>query len=169
MWNRPGEVPPDWSADLVTYTVREEFQPELDAANSTIVGHDDEALLHPGVPYTAQISLSDGNGWQDIQQVQFALGGDFDDEDTSIFITLAPGEDGMPVAQMSTGGEFLAVSNLYSDVQLDAENPNLVVISALFQLTGVSQNPLTPTARLRSPQGQGHGQAVWLGAGRALL
>ena len=29
--------------DLVTYTVREEFQPELDAANSTIVGHDDEA------------------------------------------------------------------------------------------------------------------------------
>ena len=133
--NRPGEVPPDWSADLVTYTVREEFQPELDAANSTIVGHDDEAPLHPGVPYTAQISLSDGNGWQDIQQVQFALGGDFDDEDTSIFITLAPGEDGMPVAQMSTGGEFLAVSNLYSDVQLDAENPNLVVISALFQLT----------------------------------
>ena len=132
---RPGEVPPDWSADLVTYTVREEFQPELDAANSTIVGHDDEAPLHPGVPYTAQISLSDGNGWEDIQQVQFALGGDFDDEDTSIFITLAPGEDGLPVAQMSTGGEYLAVSNLYSDVQLDAQDPNTLVISALFQLT----------------------------------
>lgn len=132
---RPGEVPPDWSADLVTYTVREEFQPELDAANSTIVGHDDEAPLHPGVPYTAQISLSDGNGWDDIQQVQFALGGDFDDDDTSIFITLAPGEDGLPVAHMTTGGEYLAVSNLYSNVQLDAEDPNSLVISALFQLT----------------------------------
>ncbi|MEC9161491.1 MAG: hypothetical protein VX919_01725 [Candidatus Thermoplasmatota archaeon] len=132
---RPGEVPPDWSADLVTYTVREEFQPELDAANSTIVGHDDEAPLHPGVPYTAQISLSDGNGWDDIQQVQFALGGDFADDDTSIFITLAPGEDGLPVAQMTTGGEYLAVSNLYSSVQLDAEDPNSLVISALFQLT----------------------------------
>ncbi|MEC7111765.1 MAG: hypothetical protein VXX03_06470, partial [Candidatus Thermoplasmatota archaeon] len=132
---RPGEVLPDWSADLVTYTVREEFQPELDAANSTIVGHDDEAPLHPGVPYTAQISLSDGNGWDDIQQVQFALGGDFADDDTSIFITLAPDEDGLPVAQMTTGGEYLAVSNLYSSVQLDAEDPNSLVISALFQLT----------------------------------
>ncbi len=129
------EVPPDWNADLVTYTVREEFQPELDAANSTIVGHDDESPLHPGVPYTAQITLSDGNGWQDIQQVQFALGGDFDDDDTSIFISLAPDADGLPVAQMSTGGEFLAVSNLYSSVQLDAEDPNRIIISALFQLT----------------------------------
>ena len=76
------------------------------------------------MPYTAQISLSDGNGWDDIQQVQFALGGDFDDDDTSIFITLAPGEDGLPVAHMTTGGEYLAVSNLYSNVQLDAEDPN---------------------------------------------
>jgi hypothetical protein len=87
------------------------------------------------VPYTAQITLSDGNGWQDIQQIQFALGGDFDDDDTSIFISLAPGADGTPVAHMTTGGEFLAVSNLYSSVQLDAEDPNRIIISALFQLT----------------------------------
>ena len=131
---RPGEVPPDWSADLVTYTVREEFQPELDAANSTIVGHDDEAPL-PRRAVHGTNQPSDGNGWDDIQQVQFALGGDFDDDDTSIFITLAPGEDGLPVAHMTTGGEYLAVSNLYSNVQLDAEDPNSLVISALFQLT----------------------------------
>ncbi|MEC8266840.1 MAG: hypothetical protein VXZ95_05040, partial [Candidatus Thermoplasmatota archaeon] len=61
--------------------------------------------------------------------------GDFADDDTSIFITLAPDEDGLPVAQMTTGGEYLAVSNLYSSVQLDAEDPNSLVISALFQLT----------------------------------
>lgn len=132
---RPGEVPPDWDADLVTYRVREEFQPELDATNSTIVGHDDESPLHPGLPYTAQIALSDGNGWTDINQVQLALGGDFDDEDTSIFITLAPDEAGHPVAHMSTGGEYLAVSNLYSSVQVDADDEHRIIISALFQLT----------------------------------
>ena len=131
----PGEIAPNWNADLVTYRVREEFQPELDATNSTIVGHDDESPLHPGLPYTAQITLSDGNGWTDIQEVQLALGGDFDDEDTSIFITLSPDEQGHPVASMTTGGEFLAVSNLYSSVQLNDEDPNTIVISALFQLT----------------------------------
>ena len=86
---RPGEVVPDWDADLVTYHIRQEFEPEVDLTNSSILGHDDYDPLHPGVPYTARIKLSDTNGWQDIQYVQVALAGDFDDDESSLFISFA--------------------------------------------------------------------------------
>ena len=132
---RPGEVLPDWDADLVTYFIRQEFEPEVDLGNSSILGHDDYEPLHPGVPYTAQIKLSDINGWQDIQYVQVALGGDFDDEESSMFISLAEGADGYPVAVMTAGSDNIAVSNLYSTVSLEEGNESVVIIQARFQLT----------------------------------
>ena len=132
---RPGEVLPDWDADLVTYFIRQEFEPEVDLGNSSILGHDDYEPLHPGVPYTAQIKLSDTNGWQDIQYVQVALGGDFDDEESSMFISLAEGADGHPVAVMTAGSDNIAVSNLYSTVNLEEGNESVVIIQARFQLT----------------------------------
>ena len=133
--NRPGEVLPDWEADLVTYHIRQEFEPEVDLGNSSILGHDDYEPLHPGVPYTAQIKLGDTNGWQDIQYVQVALGGDFDDDESSLFISLAEGEDGLPVAVMTSGSDNIAVSNLYSTVSLEEGNDSVVIIQARFQLT----------------------------------
>ncbi|MEG3601554.1 MAG: hypothetical protein VX356_04880, partial [Candidatus Thermoplasmatota archaeon] len=132
---RPGEVLPDWDADLVTYYIRQEFEPEVDLGNSSILGHDDYEPLHPGVPYTAQIKLVDINGWQDIQYVQVALGGDFDDDDSSMFISLAEGADGHPVAVMTSGSDNIAVSNLYSTVSLEEGNESVVIIQARFQLT----------------------------------
>ncbi|MBI20576.1 MAG: hypothetical protein CMB73_08420 [Euryarchaeota archaeon] len=132
---RPGEVAPDWDADLVTYIIREEFEPVIDATNSTILGHDDRKPLHPGIQYVAQISLSDGNGWEDINYIQYALGGSFDDDDTSIFISLEEGLDGEPVAVMESGGDGLAVSNLYSSVITSEDNDSIIVIRAQFQLT----------------------------------
>ncbi|MEK9650774.1 MAG: hypothetical protein VW102_01095 [Poseidonia sp.] len=132
---RPGEVVPDWDADLVTYHIRQEFEPEVDLGNSSILGHDDYEPLHPGIPYTAQIKLSDTNGWQDIQYVQVALGGDFDDDESSLFISLAEGEDGLPKAVMTSGSNNIAVSNLYSTVELEQGNESVVIIQARFQLT----------------------------------
>lgn len=132
---RPGEVVPDWDADLSTYFIRQEFEPEVDLGNSSILGHDDYEPLHPGVPYTAQIKLSDINGWQDIQYVQVALAGDFDDEESSMFITLDEGADGHPVAVMTSGSDNIAVSNLYSSVNLEESNDSVIVIQAKFQLT----------------------------------
>ena len=132
---RPGEVLPDWSADLSTYIIRQEFEPMVDLGNSSILGHDDYEPLHPGIPYTARILISDQNGWDDIQFVQVALGGDLDDDEASMFISLAPDENGDPIAVMETGSDFIAVSNLYSTVELDAENESVVVIQARFQLT----------------------------------
>ena len=132
---RPGEVMPDWDADLSTYFIRQEFEPEVDLGNSSILGHDDYEPLHPGVPYTAQIKLSDINGWQDIQYVQVALAGDFDDEESSMFITLDEGADGHPVAVMTSGSDNIAVSNLYSSVNLEENNDSVIVIQAKFQLT----------------------------------
>ena len=136
--DRPGEVLPNWDNDLVTYHIRQEFEPVVDLGNSSIVGHDDYAPLHPGVPYTAQIKLSDVNGWQDIQYVQLALGGNFEDDDSSLFISLAAGEDGLPQALMTSGSDNIAVSNLYSTVELDEEDEGDepgVIIQARFQLT----------------------------------
>jgi hypothetical protein len=133
--DRPGEVLPDWSADLSTYTIRQEFEPMVDLGNSSILGHDDYEPLHPGIPYTARILISDQNGWDDIQFIQVALGGDLDDDEASMFISLAPDENGDPIAVMETGSDFIAVSNLYSTVELDAENASVVVIQARFQLT----------------------------------
>ena len=132
---RPGEVLPDWDNDLVTYHIRQEFEPTVDLGNTSIVGHDDYAPLHPGIPYTAQIKLSDVNGWQDIQYVQLALGGDFDDDDSSLFISLATDENGLPRAVMTSGSDNIAVSNLYSSVELDQGDESVVVIQARFQLT----------------------------------
>jgi len=131
----PGEVIPDWSADLSTYRIREEFEPTLDLSNSTIIGHNDEEPLHPGIAYTAQIVLSDRNGWEDIQTVQLALGGDFSDDDNSIFITLQDDGTGQPMAIMESGSSNLAVSNIYSTVELDSLNESIIVIKARFQLT----------------------------------
>lgn len=131
----PGEVVPDWDNDLGTYKIRVEFEPELDLDNSTILGHDDQAPLHPGIPYTAQIVLSDRNGWEDIQYIQLALGGDFDDDETSLFISLTKGIDGEPVAVMTSGSANIAVSNLYSSVDLDENNNSIIKILARFQLT----------------------------------
>ena len=93
---RPGETNPDWDADLSTYFIRQEFEPVIDLGNSSILGHDDGEPLHPGVPYTVQVKLADYNGWRDIQTVQVALGGEFDDDESSMFIALAAGEDGLP-------------------------------------------------------------------------
>lgn len=131
----PGETEPDWDNDLGTYKIRVEFEPELDLDNSTILGHDDKAALHPGIPYSAQIVLSDRNGWQDIQYVQLALGGDYDDDDTSVFISLMANEDGEPVAIMESGSNNIAVSNLYSSVSIDEDNNSIIKILARFQLT----------------------------------
>ncbi|DAC49852.1 MAG TPA: hypothetical protein D7H92_01240, partial [Candidatus Poseidoniales archaeon] len=133
--DRPGEVLPDWDADLVTYHIRQEFEPEVDLGNSSILGHDDYEPLHPGVPYTAQIKLSDINGWQDIQYVQVALGGDFDDDESSLFISLAEGVDGLPKAVMASGSDNIAVSNLYSTVSLEDGSDSVIIIQARFQLT----------------------------------
>ena len=132
---RPGETNPDWDADLSTYFIRQEFEPVIDLGNSSILGHDDGEPLHPGVPYTVQVKLADYNGWQDIQTVQVALGGEFDDDESSMFIALAAGEDGQPRAVMTSGSDNIAVSNLYSSVELDANNDSVVVIQARFQLT----------------------------------
>ena len=133
--DRPGEVLPDWSADLSTYSIRQEFEPMVDLGNSSIIGHDDYDPLHPGIPYTARILISDQNGWDDIQFIQVALGGDLDDDEASMFITLTPDENGYPVAVMESGSDYIAVSNLYSTVELDSENESVIVIQARFQLT----------------------------------
>ena len=119
----------------MTYHIRQEFEPEVDLGNSSILGHDDYEPLHPGVPYTAQIKLSDINGWQDIQYVQVALGGDFDDDESSLFISLAEGVDGLPKAVMATGSDNIAVSNLYSTVSLEDGSESAIIIQARFQLT----------------------------------
>ena len=74
---------------LETYFIRQEFEPVADLGNGQILGHDDYELPTSGVPYTAQIKLSDITGWQDIQYVQVSLSGDFDDEDSSMFISLS--------------------------------------------------------------------------------
>ena len=131
----PGEAIPDWSADLSTYRIREEFEPVLDLSNSTLIGHNDLEPLHPGIAYTAQIVLSDRNGWRDIQTVQLALGGDFSDDDNSIFITLQDDGTGQPMALMESGSDNIAVSNIYSTAELDVNNESIIIIKARFQLT----------------------------------
>ena len=77
----------------------------------------------------------DINGWQDIQYVQVAFAGDFDDDESSMFISLAKGADGLPVAVMTSGSDNIAVSNLYSTVSLEEGNESVIIIQARFQLT----------------------------------
>ena len=131
----PGQIMPNWDADASTYRIRQEFEPVVDLTNSSIIGHEDEQPLHPGVMYTAQVVLSDRNGWDDIQFVQFALGEDVNDEETSIFIQLEEDENGMPKARLESGGEYIAVSNLYSQVSTFGDDANQLLIRARFQLT----------------------------------
>nr|MCS5535428.1 hypothetical protein [Candidatus Poseidoniales archaeon] len=78
-------ITPDWDADLVTYSIREEFSPLIETVNSTLLGHDGESPLHPGTEYIARLLIGDGNGWQDIQSVHISLIEDFDDERASIW------------------------------------------------------------------------------------
>ena len=132
----PGEVQPDWGAPLTTYTIREEFEPELIASNSTIQGHVDRAPLHPGIPYTARIQVADRNGWDDLRTLELALGGDFDDPSQMIRADLIPSmDDGPPTLSLASGGSGLAVSNLYSSVAPDPDNASLLNINIRFQLT----------------------------------
>ena len=104
----------DWTGDLVTYITREEFEPMLISENSTIIGHDDETPLHPGIQYLARLRIEDGNGWQDIRSLQLALAGDLDDPEQSIYGNVTILADGTPTIEFESGGDGLAVSNLYS-------------------------------------------------------
>ena len=133
-WNI-GENAPNWDASLVTYSIREEFEPELNPENSTIVGHNDKSPLHPGIPYNLVLQLGDMNGWSDIQRVRLALAGDFDDDETMITVEIMEGEMGQPDMDLSSGGAGLAVSNLYSVIAEDLENSSRVFINIRFQLT----------------------------------
>ena len=54
--------------------------------------------------------------------MQLALGGDYDDDDTSVFISLMADENGEPQAIMESRSDKIAVSNLYSSVSLDENN-----------------------------------------------
>ena len=130
-----GQIMPNWDADASTYRIRQEFEPVVDLTNSSIIGHEDEQPLHPGIMYTAQVVLSDRNGWDDIQFVQFALGEDVNDDETSIFIQLEEDDNGMPKAKLESGGEYIAVSNLYSEVSTFGDDENQLLIRARFQLT----------------------------------
>ena len=133
--DKPGENNPDWENSLSWYVIREEFEPVMDVDNSTITGHDDMAPLHPGISYTATFMVSDINGWWDVEFVQLALGGDFDDDETSIFAYISQDSDGMPQMYLESGGTGLAVSNLYSSIFLDSENSSRMIVSIKFQLT----------------------------------
>ena len=133
--DKPGEIKPDWDAPLSTYRIREEFEPVLDIDNSTLIGHEDRAPLHPGVPYTAVFSIADTNGWHDIEEIHFSLGGDFDDTSTSIFAGIMMDAQGRPLLELESGGSGLAVSNLYSSINIDPENASKISVSIRFQLT----------------------------------
>ncbi|MEC7462611.1 MAG: hypothetical protein VX439_04120, partial [Candidatus Thermoplasmatota archaeon] len=104
----------DWTEDLVTYITREEFEPMLVSENSTIIGHDDETPLHPGIQYLARLRIEDRNGWQDIRSIQMALAGDLTDPEQSIYGNVTISSDGTPSILFESGGDGLAVSNLYS-------------------------------------------------------
>ena len=132
---RPGEIPPRWNETLAIYTIREEFDPFINVDQSTIVGHDDESPLHPGVQYSVMLNVSDRNGWQDITQIQISLTEDFDDESTSIFADLSVDDSGQPQMDLVSGGSGLAVSNIYSQVSLEPENNSIMYLDIKFQLT----------------------------------
>ena len=132
---RPGDVAPIWENSLSWYKIREEFEPIMDIDNSTILGHDDMEPLHPGISYTANLMVVDINGWWDVRSIQLALGGDFDDLETSIFAQISKSVDGLPVLHLESGGTGLAVSNLYSQISTYPENESRMMVSIKFQLT----------------------------------
>ena len=129
----------DWTEDLVTYITREEFEPMLVSENSTIIGHDDETPLHPGIQYLARLRIEDRNGWQDIRSIQMALAGDLTDPEQSIYGNVTLSSDGTPSILFESGGDGLAVSNLYSTygpnpMALEIDSKELFV-DIRFQLT----------------------------------
>lgn len=130
-----GQVMPNWDADLGTYTIREEFAPQIDLSNSTIIGHEDESPLHPGIPYDAVISIEDGNGWNDVEQLELYLSGDVADRENLIIATITNDGEGIPKLHVVSRSDDLAVSNLYSYVSLDELSPNKMIVSIRFQLT----------------------------------
>ena len=129
------EVPPNWDGDLSTYVIREEFIPEFDMSNTSIIGHSDEQPLHPGIYYTAQIVITDGNGWKDIETVQLTLGNSLSDSDTSMYITLKESSDGLPIVSIESGSQYIAVSNIYSSAEFGNIEQTKLVLSIKFQLT----------------------------------
>ena len=126
-------VTPDWGADLVTYTIREEFPPMIETDNSTILGHDSESPLHPGIEYVARLTVSDGNGWSDIQSLHMSLIEDFSDERASIWANFT-NEEGFQM-HLESGSTAVAVSNLYSSWAIDPLDENRLYIDIRFQLT----------------------------------
>jgi len=129
-----GEHPPDWGADMSTYTIREEFPPELDSDNSSLLGHDDSTPLHPGTAYVARLVLVDGNGGDDIMSVHLSLTGDLDDEQASIFANFTTPAEGHQM-HLESASTAIAVSNLYSSYSTDSANHTLLILDIRFQLT----------------------------------
>lgn len=132
--NLPSQTLPDWDADLVTYRIREEFEPELVLdGNTTIVGHDDSAPLHPGMTYKANLRVWDNNGWTDIENIKISLGGSFDDNDSAIWANFTKLANGSLSMYLESGSSGLAVSNLYSSFSI--VNDTAIDLSINFQLT----------------------------------
>ena len=127
-------ITPDWDADLVTYSIREEFSPLIESMNSTILGHDDGSPLHPGTEYIARLFIGDGNGWQDIQSVHLSLVEDFSDERASIWANFTHPEDGHQM-HLESGSTAVAVSNLYSSYSTEPTNNSILYLDIRFQLT----------------------------------
>ena len=129
------ETPPNWGGDLSTYIIREEFIPEFDTSNTSIIGHSDEEPLHPGIYYTAQIVVTDGNGWRDFDTIQLTLGNSLSDTDTSMYVTLSESSDGLPVVNVESGSQYIAVSNIYSSAEFGNIEQTKLILSIKFQLT----------------------------------
>ena len=127
-------ITPDWNADLVTYSIREEFSPIIETINSTILGHDAESPLHPGTEYVARLLIGDGNGWQDIQSIHLSLVEDFDDERASIWANFTRPEEGH-IMHLESGSTAVAVSNLYSSASTEPTNSSILYLDIRFQLT----------------------------------
>ncbi|MDP7042899.1 MAG: hypothetical protein QF807_02670 [Candidatus Thalassarchaeaceae archaeon] len=130
----PSQTEPCWDCDLVTYQIREEFEPMLVFdGNTTIVGHDDDGPLHPGTIYTANLRVWDNNGWNDINNVKIALGDDIDANDTAIWANFTKLNDGNLSMHLESGSSGLAVSNLYSSFSVF--NDTALDLNIQFQLT----------------------------------
>ena len=130
----PSQVEPCWDCDLVTYRIREEFEPMLVFdGNTTIVGHDDDEPLHPGTIYTANLRVWDNNGWNDIGNVKLALGDDIDANETAIWANFTKLDDGNLSMHLESGSSGLAVSNLYSS--FTEFNETALDLNIQFQLT----------------------------------
>ena len=129
-----GTADPDWNKDLSTYTIREEFAPVVEADNSSLLGHDDEAPLHPGTEYVARLLIGDGNGWSDIRSVHLSLIGDLEDERASIWANFSRPETGHEM-HLESGSTAVAVSNLYSTSATEPLNESVLYLDIRFQLT----------------------------------